>query len=674
MNKLLFIAYLQLLSVHHALSKISSYSASSRATASTGYENDLFGRSQDDFRRPLFSPSSVATKGQPFKPISSPTDLFSYQRSRGGVIGEPKGNGLVLFSKGSTGKGSMESKDKSSSKGKTKSGKDKGSFDYHQAKMTKHSSKTGYGKNGHKGWQFQLGKSKGKGKGLAPIVSKGKGKGFLKPTPPPLTRKPSRRPPTRTPTRAPTATPTISIEPSQSRPPSHTPTTTPTHFPSARPSNPPTRFPTTSPSFVPSQRPSFSPSTGPSESPTWTPSVFPSSYPTQTAHPSSSSEQPTVAPSVTPQVVPASPFAVIYTLAIAGADPTPEEFAEAADLTLTHIDQFLTTTFASIPETSYLGQASFPTSTGIDPVTIDYGFTALFADNSQEIPNASELDQLIEESLSDPAVNNLTDSLRALSGSNPFSTTETVSYAKISNAEQQASNSMVNYPTASPTSSIRSSYFFAPAAAPATNTFSLSQPVSSPLATDYPESPVLSTFSPFPTVATDVPTPAGTTLQPSGNFSIPPILEMTTDLPTLVATTTQPSAPRTLSLPPQPVMGSENRSSNGSTVNGLVVVSILVILLGLIALWILELRQPRWCCTVSTAKASPVGVGPSQTASLLRSARQREGEADGESTNLVYFRDDSEASQSSHSAGYSRRKDHTAAERMLRSTRSFAND
>ena len=159
----------------------------------------------------------------------------------------------------------------------------------------------------------------------------------------------------------------------------------------------------------------------------------------------------------------ASPFEVLYTLGITDTDPSSDDFTEAGDATLAHIDLFLALTFASIPETTYLGKVGLQTSTGVDPVTIDFDFAALFAGNSQSIPDSAELDQLIEQSLSQPAVDSLITELRSLAGNNPFSTTLSVSYSPIEGLRQQTNGVLID-PSQPPFKSLVSPFAYSPSA------------------------------------------------------------------------------------------------------------------------------------------------------------------------------------------------------------------
>ena len=260
--------------------------------------------------------------------------------------------------------------------------------------------------------------------------------------------------PSEDPSTLPNTTPSTSPSETPSTRPSNDPTTAPSKFasnaPSSAPDSPlarPTGSPSFAPSIAPSHMPSISssslpsstPSRGPSISPTDEPSIVPSSSPSkrETSSPTFVlSSPPTEAAPSTARLVQASPFGALYTLIISGADPTPEEFVSAADLTLDHIDRYLATMFAAIPETTYLGRIALPTSTGTNPVTIDYDFAAIFGQNSQTIPSTADLDQLIEGSLMEPAVNDLVDDLRVLPATNPFSTTVTVSYLDLGNNVQ----------------------------------------------------------------------------------------------------------------------------------------------------------------------------------------------------------------------------------------------
>ena len=242
------------------------------------------------------------------------------------------------------------------------------------------------------------------------------------------TRETTSQTPSNVPSTSPTKVPT-SPEPSTKQPST-------TSQPTTRPSQPiSTSRPSSSPTVAPSRPPTRTPSSSPAQLPTLSPSILPSSSPS--SFPTEATPSATSSPTSPSQIVQASPFGAIYTLET-GVEPTSVDYAAASDLTLDHIDQFMATIFASIPETSYLGQVSFPTSETDNPVSIDFDFTAIFGGGSQTVPLPMELDQLIEQSMSQPTVDDLIDKLRALPSNNPFSTTTDVSYFKFGASVQQA--------------------------------------------------------------------------------------------------------------------------------------------------------------------------------------------------------------------------------------------
>jgi hypothetical protein len=64
-----------------------------------------------------------------------------------------------------------------------------------------------------------------------------------------------------------------------------------------------------------------------------------------------------------------------------------------------------------------------------DPATISFDVTAVFGDNSVQIPTTADLDVLIETALQPPAVNALLDQLAALGAGNPFAGTVNAVYS-----------------------------------------------------------------------------------------------------------------------------------------------------------------------------------------------------------------------------------------------------
>jgi hypothetical protein len=123
-------------------------------------------------------------------------------------------------------------------------------------------------------------------------------------------------------------------------------------------------------------------------------------------------------------------FDVTYTLDPVGV-PSAENFDAAAQATLAYLQSYLEEFYNLSPFSILVGFSGSPTGNNGagDPAEISFDVSAVFGDNSVQIPSAADLDVLIETALQPPAVNALLDQLEALGAGNPFSGTVNAVYS-----------------------------------------------------------------------------------------------------------------------------------------------------------------------------------------------------------------------------------------------------
>jgi hypothetical protein len=126
--------------------------------------------------------------------------------------------------------------------------------------------------------------------------------------------------------------------------------------------------------------------------------------------------------------VPAARFAVLYE--IGGSIPSPQDFHGAQNITFDYIDAFFFQEFELDNDTELLAMVGIPVGQQLDPVAIDFDFTAVFNETSAFIPSQEVVDTMIVNALSQPAVQLLLDLLRELPTNSPFSSVSTVTYLK----------------------------------------------------------------------------------------------------------------------------------------------------------------------------------------------------------------------------------------------------
>lgn len=155
-----------------------------------------------------------------------------------------------------------------------------------------------------------------------------------------------------------------------------------------------------------------------------------SEEPAPTNAPEISTDNPTNAPTqkrATGTHVDASPFTLTYD---ATAGPGPSDFREAGLVTCDHVvsvirNFFLGSQFITL-ESAFCNGNSITTNN--DTMLIEYEVNFIFAPESVAVPTMSDIDSLIEITLSDPVVQNLYADLQGLPSSNPLSATTGVTY------------------------------------------------------------------------------------------------------------------------------------------------------------------------------------------------------------------------------------------------------
>jgi hypothetical protein len=123
----------------------------------------------------------------------------------------------------------------------------------------------------------------------------------------------------------------------------------------------------------------------------------------------------------------ASPFRLTYVLTDS-AQPNDAQYTAAADIALANIEAFVRNQFSfafGIEVDMFNGMV---TTTGFNPVTIDFTVFVSFTNDSSFIPTTSEVDALIELALLPPNVDTLIAEYNALPTDTPFSSSQSVTY------------------------------------------------------------------------------------------------------------------------------------------------------------------------------------------------------------------------------------------------------
>jgi len=123
-----------------------------------------------------------------------------------------------------------------------------------------------------------------------------------------------------------------------------------------------------------------------------------------------------------------TPFSVTYDNVESGGTPSEEDYAEAAEVTVTYLEEFLKSSLAF--EDSYLESLNLTVSgIGTGPVRIGYFGDATFSEESTFVPTQEQLDELIDTALQQPISETLLMMLNNLPEDNPFSKTTNVEYS-----------------------------------------------------------------------------------------------------------------------------------------------------------------------------------------------------------------------------------------------------
>jgi hypothetical protein len=125
-----------------------------------------------------------------------------------------------------------------------------------------------------------------------------------------------------------------------------------------------------------------------------------------------------------------TPFRLSYNLTDTG-EPNEFEFAFAGDVALGHLESFLVDQFSNTFDVQIESFEGMIIETGFNPVAIDFNATVTFSDASSFIPNAQEVDMLVEVAFLPPQVDVLIEEYGTLSMDMPFSTTQSIDFGSL---------------------------------------------------------------------------------------------------------------------------------------------------------------------------------------------------------------------------------------------------
>ena len=138
---------------------------------------------------------------------------------------------------------------------------------------------------------------------------------------------------------------------------------------------------------------------------------------------------PTGAPVATGQIVEITPFLIEYstTAQTEGRTPTARDFSTAADVTQSYLEAYLLEQFGTDVESFEPVVSNF----AFDPVWgVVYSPTITFSSTlAPNYPSVADVDMIVRQAFSDPAVTDLINELQALSPTIVFQTTNTLQYS-----------------------------------------------------------------------------------------------------------------------------------------------------------------------------------------------------------------------------------------------------